>query len=217
MKKIIPVLAVTALLATGCAPSTKVNEKKFNDEVPGYACVLNRNAIYEGEASLGVMTMQFKIETNSDGEKLNLHSTLKYVGDEDVEVDNMQFYLIGEVKENKFAGKMYMYEGSWGVQDLAELPMKELRDSLFEFTYLAPVEYKDTKYDSKEKAYTFDKYTIAVPGESKTMLIRDGKLAFKGGELVSWEYSMSVETETVKLSIERTQKGKVEVKAPTVA
>lgn len=217
MKKIIPILAVTALLATGCAPSTKVSEKKFDQEVTNYGCFMNKNVKFEGNGSLGVMEMKLTLESESDGSNLKLASTIKYLA-EDVEVNEMKAMVIGEIKEEKFNGNMYMKETSWNVQAITNLPVEDLKAMLIEFTYLAPFKYEDVKYDSKQQAYTFERYTGTFIDGSSTIDVtfRDGSLKFKGNELVSYKYNMAVETEMVMIDITRTQKGGVTVTAPEI-
>ena len=111
MKKVLPCLAVAALMVTGCAPSTKVNEKKFTEEVTNYGVFLNNNVKFEGNATMGEMEIAFSLLSESDGENIKLHATISYLNGEAAGA-SMQAVLIGEVKEEKFNGNAYMNEGS---------------------------------------------------------------------------------------------------------
>ena len=217
MKKVLPCLAVAALMVTGCAPSTKVSEKKFDEEVTNYGCFMNKNVKFEGKGSMGVMEMNLTVESESDGTNLKLASTIKYLND-DVEVNTMKAMVIGEIKNDKFNGNMYMKETSWNVQAVTDLPVEDLKAMLVEFSYLAPFKYEDVKYDSKQGAYPFERYTGTFIDGSSTIDVtfRDGALKFKGNELVGYKYNMAVETEMVMIDIARTQKGGVTVTAPEI-
>ena len=216
MKKVLPCLAVAALMVTGCAPSTKVNEKKFTEEVTNYGAFLNNNVKFEGNATMGEMEVAFSLLSESDGENVKLHATISYLNGEAAGA-SMQAVLIGEVKEEKFNGNAYMNEGAgWGTNVMDNVPMEEIKSQLVEITYLAPVEYKVVKYDSKEKGYVFDKFVTSIRDGDMTIAatFKDGTLKFKGGELVSYKYDMAVGTNLMEINLERTQKGGVKVEAP---
>ena len=217
MKKVLPCLAVAALMVTGCAPSTKVSEKKFTEEVTNYGVFLNNNVKFEGNATLGENEVQMTLLSESDGANVKLHATITYLNGEDAG-QAMQAVLIGEVAEDKFNGNAYMYEGAWGAMPMTDVPMEEIKSQLVEFTYLAPIEYKIVEYDSKEKAYVFDKFVTSIPDGSSTIAatFKDGALKFKGGELISYKYDMAVGTNLMEISLERTQKGGVTVTAPEI-
>ena len=219
MKKILPCLAVAALMVTGCAPSTKVSEKKFDEEVTNYGCFLNNNVEFKGTARMGDMEMELTLDSDSDGQKINLGATLKYLGD-DVEVDTMKAMIIGEAKNDKFNGNMYTFETEWVQTPVSDFPMEDLKEMLVEFTYLAPVRYESVKYDSSAKAYVFNKFVATFPddGDSEiTITFRDGELAFKNKELVSYKYEMSVGPESINLEVNRAKKGGVKVEAPSIS
>ena len=216
MKKVLPCLAVAALMVTGCAPSTKVNEKKFTEEVTNYGVFLNNNVKFEGNATMGEMEVGMTLLSESDGENVKLHATISYLNGEYAGA-SMQAVLIGEVKEEKFNGNAYMNEGAgWGTSPMTNVPMEEIKSQLVEITYLAPVEYKDVKYDSKEKGYVFDKFVTSVRDGAMTIAatFKDGELKFKGGELISYKYDMAVGTNLMEIDLARTQKGGVKVEAP---
>ena len=216
MKKVLPCLAVAALMVTGCAPSTKVSEKKFTEEVTNYGVFLNNNVKFEGNATMGEMEVAMTLLSESDGENVKLHATISYVNGENAGA-SMQAMLIGEVKEDKFNGNAYMSEGGpWGTSPMTNVPMEEIKSQLVEFTYLAPVEYKDVKYDSKEKGYVFDKFVTSIRDGDMTIAatFKDGELKFKGGELISYKYDMAVGTNLMEIDLARTQKGGVKVEAP---
>lgn len=216
MKKVLPCLAVAALMVTGCAPSTKVNEKKFTEEVTNYGVFLNNNVKFEGNATMGEMEVSMTLLSESDGENVKLHATIAYLNGEAAGAA-MQAVLIGEVKEEKFNGNAYMNEGAgWGTKVMNNVPMEEIKSQLVEFTYLAPVEYKVVKYDSEEKGYVFDKYVTSIPDGSTTIAatFKDGLFKFKGGELISYKYDMAVGTNLMEIDLARTQKGGVKVVAP---
>ena len=216
MKKVLPCLAVAALMVTGCAPSTKVSEKKFTEEVTNYGVFLNNNVKFEGSATMGEMEVSMTLLSESDGENLKLHATISYLNGEAAGA-SMQAVLIGEVKEEKFNGNAYMSEGGpWGTSPMNNVPMEEIKSQLVEFTYLAPVEYKDVKYDSKEKGYVFDKFVTSIRDGDMTIAatFKDGELKFKGGELISYKYDMAVGTNLMEIDLARTQKGGVKVEAP---
>ena len=216
MKKVLPCLAVAALMVTGCAPSTKVSEKKFTEEVTNYGAFLNNNVKFEGNATMGEMEVAFSLLSESDGENIKLHATITYLNGEYAGAA-MQAVLIGEVKEEKFNGNAYMNEGAgWGTSPMTNVPMEEIKSQLVEITYLAPVEYKDVKYDSKEKGYVFDKYVTSIQDGDMTIAAtyKDGLFKFKGGELISYKYDMAVGTNLMEINLERTQKGGVTVTAP---
>ena len=219
MKKVLPCLAVAALMVTGCAPSTKVSEKKFAEEVTNYGVFLNNNVKFEGSAAMGEMDVSMTLLSESDGENLKLHATISYLNGENAGA-SVQAILIGEVKEEKFNGNAYMNEGgeTWGTTVMTDVPMEEIKSQLVEFTYLAPVEYKDVKYDSEEKGYVFDKYVTSIPDGDMTIAatFKDGLFKFKGGELISYKYDMAVGTILMEIDLARTQKGGVEVVAPTI-
>ena len=218
MKKVLPCLAVAALMVTGCAPSTKVNEKKFTEEVTNYGVFLNNNVKFEGNATMGEMEVQFALLSESDGANVKLHATITYLNGE-AEGASMQAVLIGEVKEDKFNGNAYMNEGAgWGTSPMNNVPMEEIKSQLVEITYLAPVEYKDVKYDSKEKGYVFDKFVTSIRDGDMTIAatFKDGELKFKGGELISYKYDMAVGTNLMEIDLARTQKGGVTVTAPAL-
>ena len=218
MKKVLPCLAVAALMVTGCAPSTKVNEKKFNEEVTNYGAFLNNNVKFEGNATMGEMEVAFSLLSESDGENIKLHATISYLNGEAAGA-SMQAVLIGEVKEEKFNGNAYMNEGAgWGTNVMDNVPMEEIKSQLVEITYLAPVEYKVVKYDSKEKGYVFDKYVTSIRDGATTIAatFKDGTLKFKGGELISYKYDMAVGTNLMEIDLARTQKGGVTVTAPEI-
>ena len=218
MKKVLPCLAVAALMVTGCAPSTKVSEKKFTEEVTNYGAFLNNNVKFEGSAAMGEMDISMTLLSESDGENLKLHATITYVNGENAGA-SMQAVLIGEVKEEKFNGNAYMNEGTaWGTTVMNDVPMEEIKSQLVEITYLAPVEYKDVKYDSKEKGYVFDKYVTSIQDGDMTIAAtyKDGIFKFKGGELISYKYDMAVGTMLINIDLARTQKGGVTVTAPEI-
>ena len=219
MKKILPCLAVAALMVTGCAPSTKVSEKKFTEEVTNYGVFLNNNVKFEGNATMGEMEVQFALLSESDGENVKLHTTITYLNGE-AEGASMQAVLIGEVKEDKFNGNAYMNEGTaaWGTSPMTNVPMEDIKAQLIEFTYLAPLEYEDVKYDSKEKGYVFDKFVTSIRDGDTTIAatFKDGELKFKGGELISYKYDMAVGTNLMEIDLARTQKGGVTVTAPEI-
>ena len=217
MKKVLPCLAVAALMVTGCAPSTKVNEKKFTEEVTNYGVFLNNNVKFEGNATMGEMEVAFSLLSESDGANVKLHATITYLNGEGAG-QAMQAVLIGEVAEDKFNGNAYMYEGAWGTMPMNNVPMEEIKSQLIEFTYLAPIEYKIVEYNSKEKAYVFDKFVTSIRDGDTTIAatFKDGTLKFKGGELVSYKYDMAVGTNLMELNLERTQKGGVTVTAPEI-
>ena len=218
MKKVLPCLAVAALMVTGCAPSTKVSEKKFTEEVTNYGVFLNNNVKFEGNATMGEMEVQFALLSESDGANVKLHATITYLNGE-AEGASMQAVLIGEVKEDKFNGNAYMNEGAgWGTSPMNNVPMEEIKSQLVEITYLAPVEYKDVKYDSKEKGYVFDKFVTSIRDGDMTIAatFKDGELKFKGGELISYKYDMAVGTNLMEIDLARTQKGGVTVTAPEI-
>ena len=218
MKKVLPCLAVAALMVTGCAPSTKVNEKKFTEEVTNYGVFLNNNVKFEGNATMGEMEVAMTLLSESDGENVKLHATISYLNGEAAGA-SMQAVLIGEVKEEKFNGNAYMSEGGpWGTKVMNNVPMEEIKSQLVEITYLAPVEYKDVKYDSKEKGYVFDKFVTSIRDGDMTIAatFKDGELKFKGGELISYKYDMAVGTNLMEIDLARTQKGGVKVEAPEI-
>ena len=218
MKKVLPCLAVAALMVTGCAPSTKVSEKKFTEEVTNYGVFLNNNVKFEGNATMGEMEVSMTLLSESDGENLKLHATITYLNGEGAGA-SMQAVFIGEVKEEKFNGNAYMSEGGpWGTKVMNNVPMEEIKSQLVEITYLAPVEYKDVKYDSKEKGYVFDKFVTSIRDGDMTIAatFKDGELKFKGGELISYKYDMAVGTNLMEIDLARTQKGGVKVEAPEI-
>ena len=218
MKKVLPCLAVAALMVTGCAPSTKVNEKKFTEEVTNYGAFLNNNVKFEGNATMGEMEIAFSLLSESNGENVKLHATISYLNGEN-EGASMQAVLIGEVKEEKFNGNAYMNEGTaWGTTPMNNVPMEEIKSQLVEFTYLAPVEYNIVKYDSKEKGYVFDKYVTSIRDGATTIAatFKDGLFKFKGGELISYKYDMAVGPNLMEIDLARTQKGGVTVTAPAL-
>ena len=130
MKKVLPCLAVAALMVTGCAPSTKVSEKKFTEEVTNYGAFLNNNVKFEGNATMGEMEVSMTLLSESDGENLKLHATITYVNGENAGA-SMQAVLIGEVKEEKFNGNAYMNEGTaWGTTVMNDVPMEEIKSQL---------------------------------------------------------------------------------------
>ncbi len=219
MKKIIPILAVTALLATGCGNSAKVSEKKFTEEVTNYGAFLNHNVKFEGKATMGEFDVALSLLSESDGENLKLHATITYLNGE-AEGAAMQAMLIGEVKEEKFNGNAYMSEGGpWGTKVMDNVPMEEIKSQLVEITYLAPVEYKIVKYDSEEKGYVFDKFVTSIRDGDTTIAatFKDGLFKFKGGELISYKYDMAVGTNLMEIDLARTQKGGVKVEAPSIS
>ena len=222
MKKIIPILAVTALLATGCGASkTKLSEKQWKEEVTDYGCFLNRNAVYEGDGSMGSYEVKLTLKSASDGKSVKLSSVIEYLVGENAGL-SMQSCVIGEINEDVFNGDFYVNEGgeegTWNHQVAADLPLEDLRKQIVEYTYFARFEYSSVKYDGKQKAYTFDKITDSIVdgGDTMEVIYRNGVIAFKGGELVSYKHTMSVSTMTVDVSMERTQKGGAEVVAPTI-
>ena len=220
MKKIIPILAVTALLATGCGASkTKLNEKQWKEEVTDLGCFLNRNAVYEGQGTMGTMEVKLTLKSASDGKNVKLSSTIEYLVGEGAGMTS-EAYVIGEVNEDVFNGDFYMKEGGgeWRHQAAEDSPLEDLRKQMVEYTYFARFEYSSVKYDGKQKAYTFDKITDSIVDGDHTMEVvyRNGVIAFKGGELVSYKHTMSFNSMTVDISMERTQKGSAEVVVPTI-
>ena len=128
-------------------------------------------------------------------------------------------YLV-KANEDVFNGDFYMKEGGgeWRHQAAEDSPLEDLRKQMVEYTYFARFEYSSVKYDGKQKAYTFDKITDSIVDGDHTMEVvyRNGVIAFEGGELVSYKHTMSFNSMTVDISMERTQKGSAEVVVPTI-
>lgn len=222
MKKIIPILAVTALLATGCGASkTKLSEKQWKEEVTDYGCFLNRNAVFEGDGSMGLYEVKLTVKSASDGKNVRVSSVIEYLVGENAG-SSMQSCVIGEINEEVFNGDFYVNEGgpegTWRHQVAADYPLEDFKKQMIEFTYFARFEYSSVKYDDKQKAYTFDKITDSIVDHGDTLEVtyRNGVISFKGGELVSYKHTMSVSSMTISVNMERTQKGGAEVVAPTI-
>ena len=69
MKKFIPVLAVTALLATGCTNKAQIKESAFKKEITDYGFALENNAQFKGEGRMGLSKVTLNIQVDSIGKQ----------------------------------------------------------------------------------------------------------------------------------------------------
>lgn len=224
MKRIIPVLAVAALLVTGCgADKNKISEKKFDEEIGQYGFILNRNAKYEGSAVLFGQNATMTVEASSDG--TNIAYCTRFVVDG--VAGAMESYLIGKFENERISGTWYHTENTasstWSVDTTPEggITLEEFGPTLVESSYFVAFNYKELEYNSKEKAYQAKRIDKAVdmggPDGTLAIIFRDVSLKFEKNEMIAWSYEMTSMGQPIQIDMERTVVGGIEVVAPTIS